>query len=840
MEKRPRYSVLIGLASVLILLAGITGGALYYLVTKSLPDIEGSSDVVGLSAPVNIHRDAAGFPHILASSEYDAYVAAGYVHAQDRLWQMDLLRRFGQGRLAEVLGPKAVPIDRLMRTIGVHRIADSLRTQVSEQTLRILSAYSTGVNAFLEEYDGRYPIEFDILQYEPEPWEPLHSLILTRLMGWELGLSWWVDLTLGALRDRLDEQTTRDLFPTYDDNAPRILPPDIATAHPGSSMQQEAFTAARHDSPLLRKGRPASRYDTPLLREGLLAAQRLLGSPGSAMGSNSWTVDSAHALRGKPLLANDPHLLYMQPARWYVMHLSAPGLNVAGVTVPGVPAVVIGHNEHIAWGMTNVMADDVDFFVEDVQLRDSTYRVAGRTLPLGVHTDSIFVRDSLPVVLQRYETARGPIISDVYPQRGVISKPSRFEQPPSISMRWSGQDASDEILALYRMNHAQDWQAFLAALGTFGVPSQNFTYADVRGNIGYTAAGNIPIRAAGVSPQLPNDGSTVMEPWTGYIPFERLPRSYNPDGGMLITANNKIVDDYPWHISSLWESEARYLRIRELLRQQRAFSAHDFSLMQMDVQSVYADTIRDAMVDALHGWPSRPVLLTRVMNRLAAWDCRMSTTSVEASIFNTAYTHLLRNTFGDEMDSTLFHNYVFLANIPTRVLPRLLQDTSTVIFDDVRTPGPETRQHILIRSITDAVSMLRERFGADMRRWEWGEMHTVTFEHPLGEIKPLDRIFNVGPIAIGGNNTTVHTGEFSFADPYEARVGPSMRFVADLASPDSSYIILTTGQSGQPFSDHYSDHTALWQSGATHRLIISTEAVRRSGWPRLELRPARQ
>ncbi len=810
MKKPPRYSVLIGLVAVLLLLTAITAGALYYLVTKSLPDMEGNSDVVGLSASVDIFRDPAGIPHILASSEYDAYVAAGYVHAQDRLWQMDLMRRFGQGRLAEVLGPQAVPIDRLMRTIGVHRIADSLQGQVSEQTQRILSAYSTGVNAFLKEYDGRYPIEFDFLQYEPEPWEPLHSLILTRLMGWELGLSWWVDLTLGALRDRLGEQTARDLFPTYDDNAPRILPPNIAAAW----------------------------RDSPLLREGLLAAQHLLGSPGSAIGSNSWTVDSAHALRGKPLLANDPHLLYMQPARWYVMHLSAPGLNVAGVTVPGVPAVVIGHNEDIAWGMTNVMADDVDFFIEDVQLRDSTYRIAGRTLPLRVRTDSIFVRDSLPVVLQRYETVHGPVITDVYPLRDVIRKPSRFEPPPSISMRWSGQDASDEILAVYRMNHAQDWPSFIAALATFGVPGQNFTYADIHGNIGYTAAGNIPIRAEGVSPQLPNDGSSLAEPWRGYIPHERLPRSYNPDGGMLITANNKIVDDYPWHISSLWESEARYLRIRQMLRQQHSFSAHDFSLMQMDVQSVYADTIRDAMVSALRGWPSRPVLLTRVMNRLAGWDCRMSTSSVEASIFNVAYTHLLRNTFGDEMDSTLFRNYVFLANISTRVLPRLLHDTSTVIFDDVRTPGRETRQHILIRSITEAVSLLRDRFGADMRRWEWGEMHTVTFEHPLGEIRPLNRIFNIGPIAIGGNNTTVHTGEFSFADPYDARVGPSMRFVADLASPDSSYIILTTGQSGQPFSEHYADHTVLWQSGAMHRLIIGTEAVRRSGWPRLQLRPA--
>ncbi|MDT8323175.1 MAG: penicillin acylase family protein [Bacteroidota bacterium] len=778
------------------------------LTTKSLPETEGTLDVAGLSADVEVWRDELGVPHIIASSEYDAYLAAGYVHAQDRLWQMDLLRRYGAGRLAEILGAEALPVDRLMRTIGIHHIADSLLHTVSAQTRRILEAYSRGVNACMRESAGRYPIEFDLLQYEPEAWTPQHSLILARLMGWELALSWWVDLTMGELRSRLGENTARDLFPDYPDDAPRILPPDF----------------------------PVPAEAAALLRDGRRDAQRLFGIPGSATGSNSWVVSPAHTVAGGVLLANDPHLLHMQPARWYVMHLSAPGLNVAGVSLPGIPGIVIGQNERIAWGLTNMMTDDVDFFFEDVNMRDSTYRLGEQLFPLQMRDDSILVRDSLPTVIQIVQTAHGPVISDVYPRAGVIAAARRFEERRAVSMRWAGQDASDEILAIYRLNHAASWEQMLEAMTSFGVPGQNLLYGDVDGNIGYTAIGRIPIRQAGVSPLFPSDGSAIERPWTGYVPYARLPRSYNPDGGMFATANNKIVDDFPWHISSLWESEARVTRIREMLSRQPTFSAEDFMLMQMDVQSATADSIRDAMVGALRAWPSRPVLLTRVMNRLAAWDCRMHVSSTEAAIYNTAYMRLLHNTFGDEMDSTLFNNYVFLSNIPTRVLPRLLHDTATTIFDDIRTPRRETRQHILIRSVTEAVTQLRQRFGIDMPSWQWGAMHTVTFRHPLGDVTPLDRIFNIGPLRVGGNNTTVNNGEFSFTDPYDAAVGPSMRFVADLSAPDSSHIIITTGQSGQPFSDHYADQAVLWQSGAMHRLVLRTDVIRRSSWKRLLLR----
>ncbi|MBR9979315.1 MAG: penicillin acylase family protein, partial [Bacteroidetes bacterium] len=522
---------------------------------------------------------------------------------------------------------------------------------------------------------------------------------------------------------------------------------------------------------------------------------------------------------------------------WYIMHLHAPGLNVAGVGIPGTPGIVIGNNEHIAWGLTNVMADDADFFLVDVNERDSTYRIAGRRLPLQVRTDSIIVRDAPPEVIQVRNTIHGPIITDVYPQKDVIRKPHRFASLPAVCLRWAGQDASDEILALYRLNQARKWDDVLTAFSTFGVPAQNLLYGDTQGNIGFTSVGRIPLRENGVSPQLPNDGSARPAPWRGYVPYEDLPRSYNPPGNVLATANNRIAVSTPYHISSLWEGDGRIRRIQQMLREQPRFTADDFMLMQMDVLSVSADTIRTAMVEALRSWPTRPVLMTRVMNLLDHWDCRMPVSSVEAAIFNVAYVRLLHNTFEDEMDSTLFHNYVFLSNIPTRVLPRLLADTATTIFDDVRTARRETRQHVLIKSLTEAVTELRSRFGPDMRSWHWGKLHRLTFRHLLGSVTPLDLAFNVGPFESGGNNTTVNNAEFSFNTPFDVSVGPSMRFIADLGSPDSSYIILPTGQSGQVFSEHYADHTALWQSGSLHRLIINPRTIRNAPWKRLVLRP---
>jgi penicillin amidase len=403
-------------------------------------------------------------------------------------------------------------------------------------------------------------------------------------------------------------------------------------------------------------------------------------------------------------------------------------------------------------------------------------------------------------------------------------------------MRWTGTEFSDELLAMYRVAHASSWAAFSGAMESFGVPGQNCLYADVGGNIGFQTAGLIPVRQNG-SPVLPHDGSAGEGAWRSFIPYRELPSDLNPTEGFIATANNRIEKHYPYHISSLWESESRITRILQLLGEQKRFSSDDFRVMQMDVLSPYAGSVRDAIVEAVRSLPRRNVELTRAMNRLARWDLRMNPSSVEASIFNSAWVHLVRNTLRDEMDSVLFDNYVFLSNLPTRIIPKLLADTSTTWFDDVRTPRIETRREILVRSLADALAELHTHFGPDISTWRWGALHTVEFRHPLGEIRPLGQLLNVGPISIGGNNTTVNNGEYMITDPYAATIGPSMRFVADMAVPDTAYFILPAGQSGQPLSPHYADQTAMWQIGAFHPLLMNVETVRHAGWKHLVLTP---
>ncbi len=800
-----RTKILIGLSGSLLFIVVAAAFAIYFLLTKSHPQVEGTLPVRGLSSPVEVFRDEAGIPHIIAQNEYDAYFTAGFVHAQDRLWQMDLSRRYGQGRLAEVLGGLAVPIDRLMRTIGIHRIADTLLQSLPRQTKNILSAYTNGVNACIDQMKGKYPIEFDLLQYEPEPWTERDCVIIGRVMGWELAVSWWVDLVLADLVETVGEEKAREVFPYYRDDAPVIIPSQLAYDRKEIRAFQESYQYAR----------------------------AFLKRHGSAVGSNSWSVTGSRSVTGLPLLANDPHLIFMQPARWYIMHLNAPGLNVAGVSLPGAPGIVIGRNDDIAWGLTNVMNDDVDFYIEQVSYRDSVYEYRGSKRRLVVRTDSIFVKDSLPVVHTVHETHNGPLIQSVYtPDRYH----KRRERAASISMRWTGYEKSDEILALYKVNHAKSWSEFRDALRSFGLPGQNFMYADRAGNIGFQAAALVPKRAESFG-VLPSDGQTGDGEWLGFIPFDELPSTFNPPSEFLATANNKITAQLPYYLSNLWEGESRITRIREMLAEQPQFSAADFRLMQMDVKSPYASGIRDEFVRALLSLERRSSTLTNAMNLLAQWDLRMSSSSSATALFNVAYQHLLTETLEDEMGKSLFDSYVWFSNVPVRVMPKLLADTAATWFDNVRTPEGETKSDIVVQCIQRAMEELSERFGSDMEKWKWGDIHTVTFMHPLGEVTPLNYLFNVGPLVVGGHTTTINNGEYRFTAPYDVGVGPSMRFIADLAVQDTCYIILTTGQSGQPLSKHYSDQAALWQNGAYRTLLTNPKTIRNMHWDKLTLEP---
>jgi penicillin amidase len=795
----------IGLIFIVILCTGTFIG--YYLVTRSFPKVSGTINVKGLEQEVKVYRDEFGVPHIYAQSEYDAFFAVGFTHAQDRLWQMELTRRVGMGRLSEVLGEPALHVDKMFHTLGLWRHAQNLSHSLDDDTRKALQAYADGVNQFLRTHSGKFPIEFDMLNIEPEPWTIEQSLLVSRLMAWELNYSRWIDLLLAELVQRFGETKAKEIFPYWPDNAPLIIPKDVKWK-----------TVAEDLRPL---------FDA----EG--EYRSLLGIRALESGSNAWAISGAKSTTGKPLLANDPHLILMSPARWYELHINAPELNVAGMSIPGVPFIVVGRNQRIAWGVTNAMMDDEDFYIEEVDsLQHPTrYRFKNEWRQMGETIDTIVVKGSLPVVLSIYSTHRGPIVNKMEPTAQSASS--------LISMRWTGYEISNEAGSLYRIDKSANWQEFQNALKLFAAPAQNFVYADVDGNIGYRTGGKLPIRKT-KGPTLPFPGWTDEYDWSGFVPFDQMPHVYNPQDGFIATANNKIVDDsYPYAISHHWESPWRSIRISEVLHEQEKFSVEDVQRLQCDLVSTQA---REIVPYILHAYDNAAVTDDNVRTTLEYfrnWNFEMRKEDVSTTLFQATINKLIFNIFHDKMGEQLYGLYDTLASTPLSALSHLLKNPTSEWFDDLTTPDREMRDDIIRKSVSDALVMLRSELGGDIKEWQWGRLHTLTFRHVFGSNKLLSGFFNIGPFPIGGSHATINVGQYFIAHSFESAVGPSMRQVFNLADINDTRSVLPPGQSGQVFSGHYKDQAALWLQGAYKMRPMQQSIIESRCGEVLTLRPVR-
>ena len=799
----------------MLIVAAIAGFFfLRFQLHKSFPDTAGSTSVAGLQNAVDIIRDEFGVPRIIAHDEHDLMFATGYVHAQDRLWQMDMGRRIGQGRLSELIGQVTLPFDRMFRIIGIRSISEEIERNIAPDSRARLQAYADGVNAFIETHKGKYPVEFDLLRYDPEPWTPLHSIMIARLMAWELNLSWWTDLTLGAIVERVGYEKAREIFPTY--------PSDVAPTVPSAEWQKAMHAAL----------------------EFLQASQdycEFRGIGGTLGGSNAWVVAPKKSESNSTILANDTHLQLTNPSKWYEMILQAPGYDVMGFSVPGIPGIVAGHNDKIAWGLTNVMADDADFYVEKVDSSDANrYIYDGQSLPIESREEEITVRDDTMHYVTIRSTHHGPIVTDI---KTMLKK---AEYPFVASMRWTGTEISDQIDAFNKINRAKNWEEFTAGVRAFSGPGQNFVYGDAAGNIGYWCGVKLPIRSSMNNTTLPLAGWEKMNEWQGFVPFDKLPHLFNPPEGFIATANNKIVDDaYPYHISDLWEPPSRVQRLRDVLGRDITFSVHDFELLQNDQYSLYAKELTPYIIAACKG-SLDPPFGDLVIDYLSSWNFVFSSENVATSIYQEFLAHFIRNIYEDEMGEKLFHDYVMLVNVPLRVTMRLVQDGNSVWFDNIRTGEMETSDAIILKSMKDAIGALRMQFGDETKHWQWGSLHTVTLQHPFGLQKPLDKVFSIGPFPYGGGSTAMTSGEYNFNDvfqpgeftkPFGVTVGASFRSIVDMSEPHMARTILPSGQSGQVFSIHYDDQTPLWLNGAYK--TVRADGDTQSSTHHLILEPAR-
>jgi penicillin G amidase len=778
-----KKKLFIGITGTLLIV--LVAGFLFvrHLVVRSFPDYRQSMTTAELMYPVDIYRDEFGVPNIIAENEHDAFFAVGIVHAQDRLWQMEVTRRTGEGRLAEILGPEALRFDKLFRTIGLRHIAEATFDRLPDDMRALLERYAAGINYIIENSRGRYPVEFDMLQFEPEPWTPVHTLLIGKLMAWELNLAWWADVTMGQIIEEIEFDLAIQALPGFPADAPVIVPEELAN---------------RRYAAILRELRDVDRE-----------YRKLVGIEGSHVGSNSWVIAGERTSGGKPFLANDPHLGLSAPSRWYELSISAgEGFNVAGVSFPGIPLVVIGRNRAIAWGSTNVMADDADFYLEDIDTTGGLrYRLDDSWLDIQIREEVIEVKDNSPVTLSVYSTHRGPLVQSV-----LGLEPGIREEHP-VSMRWTGFEASNEILTFYEINKATDYTTFRNALRHHVAPGQNFVYADTGGTIAYHPAVRLPIRPRG-NPMLPFPGWDSSYEWSGFVPFDRLPELVNPPNGYIATANNKIIDDtYPYYITEMWEPPSRIQRIVELLGENETYLISDMQRMQNDYVSVHAREIVPHVLSAHADTRIGDEDISRALSYLRNWDFNFGPEDVPTTIFNVFFVRLLENTFAPRMGADLYREYSVLANIPIRAMSELLNAPDSEWFENPETPQRETRDMVLRQSLRESIDLLRERLGPDIRTWHWGTMHTITFEHMFGQQPYINRALNIGPYPVGGAGTTINNGEYRLFDPFENVLGPSMRFIVDMANPSLAYTVIPTGQSGQPLHRHYRDQTQLWLDG---------------------------
>lgn len=847
--------VVISLLVVLLVCLAAGTAWIYWRTHTSLPQLEGEISVAGLSGQVEVLRDAHGVPHLRAQSLEDLAFAQGYVTAQDRLWQMDLSRRLAAGELSEIFGERTLRLDIENRTLGFRQACERAVKELDPESRKLLDRYAQGVNAFIDTHPKSLPVEFLLLRYRPRPWQPEDTFGIALNMAKGLNWMWPDELMRERIRAKVGNELYADLFPDHS-------PLDRPVAEVVGSVQNVTLrgSAGRQTRPPTgRQGqivppqanprqltdvqidgskpehdlaRPTAPYGNwPGQGPLHIAAWPIADQPNtSGLGSNNWIVNGSHTQSGKPLLANDPHLGHSIPSVWYMIHLKAPGIDVSGVSLPGVPEVIIGHNERIAWGMTNVNPDVQDLYVESFNFRDPhKYLHNGEWVEAEFRDEVIKIRQGRDYRFTVKVTRHGPVVS--------------HEGDRDLALRWTALEPHAQRFPFLKINQAGNWEEFKTGLRDYAGPMQNFVYADVDGNIGYYAAGWVPIRSHGDG-TVPSPGSTDDYDWSGYIPFEELPHAYNPSSGMLATANGRIVPDgYPYLISKKWEAPFRTARIFQLLEAGAGlpvssgevspgakvagghFTVADMLRIQTDIHTLEDEWLRQQLqAAAIHHSPATADA-QYALSLLTNWNAEAKADSAATLVCEVTRHALLERILKPKLGAD-FSGYrwamgtVFLQNVLENRWERWLP------------PGDATFDETLVKSLEEGVKRIPGLVHSQRREaWKWGEAIPLTFHHPLsGGLSLLGPwLLDVGPLPQFGTGTTVKQTTPS--------VGPSMRMVVDFSDLDQSVQNITLGESGHFLSPYYRDQLDAWYNGRSFPMLFSDAAVDKGTVHRLVLKP---
>lgn len=805
-------------ALILAMLGGILFLVLYWWrMSRPTPRLDGRVRAAFLDAAAEVLRDKHGIPHIYAQGEADLLRLLGWIHAQDRVWQMEHGRRIANGRLAEVFGAAALEADRFSRIIGFRRMAEHELAAMDEETRRRLQWYVDGVNAYFAARPGRLAAELNLLRVPVEPWSLVDTLALLKALAWSMSTNWERELNRLQLTAALDTYTAAELEPEYP-----AQNPVIAEGVGSSAAMRMVETAG-------------------LLLSQLEEVRTWLGTADGA-GSNSWVVAPAHSLNRRALLASDPHLPAQLPNMLYEVHLSCPEYEATGATFPGLPGIFYGHNVTIAWGMANALVDTQDLYVEHADpANPDSFAYGERWEAAQVHAETIQVRHGAPHVERVVETRHGPLISGFIRASGQDAT-----APVALAVQWAGAAPGATMRALFALLRAGDWSAFQTALADWATPVQNITFADARGNIGCTLAGRVPVRDQNLG-LVPAPGWDGQHEWSGYIATAELPRQYNPPSGLIVAANNKIAgDDYPYFLGVEFDPGWRAARIEEMLLEKERHTIRDMQDIQQDTVSNYARAFTPwfTLLRSEDPWEKTGLQFLR------KWNYRMETDSAAALIFHHMLAHLLDMVFGDKL-GPMRDGYYGLSRTPVfpvqgmqlrahaRLLDLINSYEESFWYADVNKARQRTRDELLQEALTRAMRSIRDIHGDSSLRWAWGRAHQVRFTHPLNRARLVGAFFDRGPLPVGGDATTpLQTRAVERVPPGLVQIAPAYRQVMEVGMWDRSESVMAGGQAGHALSRLFDDQVTMWREGVYHPMSWSRSAVEKVAVYRLRFEKA--
>lgn len=797
---------------ILLLSLAVIFAAFFFFAVKlayiSLPSDFIEEELSNIKDTIKVYSNQYGIPHIITKNERDAFFIMGYQHALDRLWQMELYRRIAQGTLAELFGSDKLDIDRFYRSLQFKKIAKKILKQMDKETKEMLQAYSEGVNYFIEENKNKLPLEFNALNFVPEQWEPIHSIIIQRFLAFEQSVAFSVDITMSQIALRLGTKDAQELIPNFD-----VLTDNDTLKSKTINQIPKAISNTFHY-------KSVSKNMAEILNEIsklIIKKDKFLNKEISATGSNTWVTRKMDGINNNLILANDPHMKLGLPSYWYQVHITCPNFNVTGMSIPGMPLVLVGRNDFISWGMTSSMVDDCDFFVEIIDTADNDYYyLNGLKKAFNYIKDTIKIKGEEALKYYLRETERSAVISDVYAK----SEPKNNFWSNCISFSWTGQYPSNEFKAIYLVNKAKNKNEFDNALSLWAIPGIIFSYADKQGNYGLKSAVRLPVRNS-TNPIFINEGWKQENTWSSELSKETVPAKFNPKSKYVVAANNKMDFNYLSHFSSYYALNKRAKRISEILNQHKEYYVRDAQIMQMDLLSLYAKEFLELTIPYLERNNNfLNVTEKEGLNKLKKWDLILSPISTSASIYTKFFERVIYNTFSDELKDDLYNDYTSFSAFPSGKILELLKATDSTLhwFDDKRTKPIENKEQIIMISYSEAIESLRSLYNTDNPNlWNYGENHKLILKHFLSENKLLKPTLEIGPFKLGGDFSTINVLFGSISYPKDINSGASMRFITDMEE-NYVYFILPGGSSGDPVSPNFLNQVQLWLNGGYIRI----------------------